>query len=75
MIYARTYQGISKQDADIMDIPPEEPSFQLIFTSSEDIKSFYLLLQRSLNCAPEFGKDWFELSDKLEKFLAPSSSD
>ena len=70
MIYARTYQGVSKADADIMDIPPEDPSLQLIFTSREDIQSFYALLQRSLNCAPEFGKDWFALSDRLEKFLA-----
>ena len=72
MIYARTYQGISKQDADVMDIPPEEPSLQLILTSHEDISTFYNLLQRALNCAPPEKpdhKDWFALSDKLEKFL------
>ena len=30
---------------------------------------FYQLLQRALNCAPEFSKDWFELSDRLEQHI------
>lgn len=48
---------------------PELMNLQIAFVGKEDIQKFYKLLQRSLNCNPEAGPDWFELSDKIEKLL------
>lgn len=38
--------------------------------SEQSIKQFQALLNRALNCAPEFGADWFELSSRLDQFIA-----
>ena len=48
---------------------PEQPVLHLSFVGTKTIQELYDLIQRSLNCAPEFGKDWFELSDGIEKIL------
>lgn len=48
---------------------PELLNLQIAFVGKTDIQRFYDLIQRSLNCAPEFGKDWFQLSDGIEKLL------
>lgn len=62
MIHARTWTGD--------DITNEDPTIQFTITGRNDLQKLQALLNRSLNCAPEFGEDWFALSDKLEKFLA-----
>lgn len=51
------------------DPDPELMNLQIAFVGKTDIQRFYDLIQRSLNCAPEFGKDWFQLSDGIEKLL------
>jgi hypothetical protein len=62
-IIARAYPGSKDPNA------PEDPSLQLIITGQADLKKLQELLNRSLNCAPEFGADWFKLSDKLTEFI------
>jgi hypothetical protein len=62
-ILARSYLGSKDPNA------LEDPSLQLIITGQADLKKFQDLLNRSLNCAPEFGADWFKLSDKLTEFI------
>lgn len=47
----------------------EEPRIMFHVIGKPDLLKLQELLNRSLNCAPEFGRDWFELSDKLEAFL------
>jgi hypothetical protein len=61
MIHVRTWIGD--------DIAPEDPTIQITLTGRADLLKLQALLSRALNCAPEFGQDWFELSDRLEKFL------
>jgi hypothetical protein len=46
-----------------------EPRNVKITLTEKDMLKFQALLNRALNCAPEFGKDWFELSDRLDQFL------
>ena len=46
-----------------------EPANIKITLTEKDMLKFQALLNRALNCAPEFGKDWFELSDRLDQFL------
>ena len=47
---------------------------QLTFTE-ESIHQLYILINRALNTNPEFCKDWFELSDKIEEvFITPQLS-
>lgn len=65
MIHCRAWKGD--------EITEEDPTLQITITGMGDLKKLKELLNRSLNCAPEFGKDWFELSDRLEKFLADQS--
>lgn len=62
-IHTRTYGSITEPNS------PEEPTLQLIFTG-KDLLKFQALLNRALNTAPEFGKDWFTLSSRLDNFLA-----
>lgn len=50
-------------------VEAEPATLWFTLTSLEKIKEFQNLLNRSLNCAPEFGKDWFELADKAHKFI------
>lgn len=61
MIHVRTWTGD--------EITKEDPTIQFTLTGRTDILKLQALLNRSLNCAPEFGKDWFELSDRLDQFL------
>lgn len=61
MIHVRAWKGDENA--------PEDPTLQITLTTKPDLLKFQELLRRSLNCAPEFGKDWFELSDKLDNFL------
>lgn len=48
---------------------PTLTNLQISFVGKEEIQKFYNLIQRSLNCAPEFGEEWFQLSDGIEKIL------
>jgi hypothetical protein len=59
MITVHTYPALTAQ---------MEPSIKIELTD-RDLLKFQALLNRGLNCAPEFGKDWFELSDRLDQFL------
>jgi len=61
MIHVRTWTGD--------DITNEDPTIQFTITGRADLQKLQALLNRSLNCAPEFGEDWFALADKLEKFM------
>lgn len=47
-----------------------EPVLRLSFVGVPELIRFKDLLSRSLNCAPEFGKDYFELADKLDTLIA-----
>ena len=46
-----------------------EASLVTAVTGRADLLKLQALLDRALNCAPEFGADWFELSDRLDQFL------
>ena len=61
MIHARAWTGD--------DITNEEPTLQFTITGRADLLKLQALLDRALNCAPDFGDDWFALSDKLGQFL------
>lgn len=61
MIHVRTWTGD--------EITNEDPTIQFTLTGRADLQKLQALLNRSLNCAPEFGEDWFALSDRLEKFM------
>lgn len=49
---------------------PDEPVIRMTISGRADLQKLQALLNRSLNCAPEFGQEWFELSDRLNDFLA-----
>lgn len=61
MIHVRAWTGD--------DITNEDPTIQFTLTGRTDLLKLQALLDRALNCAPEFGADWFELSDRLDQFL------
>jgi len=48
---------------------PEDHSLRIWVTGRADLLKLQALLDRALNCAPEFGEDWFALSDRLDQFL------
>ena len=48
---------------------PENPRIAITISERVDLLKLQALLDRALNCAPEFGADWFSLSDKLDQFL------
>jgi hypothetical protein len=48
---------------------PEDPAIRIWVTGRSDILKLQALLNRALGCAPEFGADWFKLSDDLDKFI------
>ena len=49
---------------------PEDHSLRIWVTGRADLLKLQALLDRALNCAPEFGVDWFALSDRLDQFLS-----
>ena len=51
------------------DPESQEVTVGVAFTGRTDLLKLQALLQRALNCAPEFGLDWFELSDRLDAYL------
>lgn len=46
-----------------------DPGLYIRVSGREDLLKLQALLDRARNCAPEFGADWFSLSDKLDQFL------
>ena len=62
MIHVRTWVGD--------DVVPEDPTLHFYVSGRADLLKLQALLDRALNCAPEFGADWFALADRLDKFLA-----
>ena len=57
---------VRAQPSDLND----NPVLHISIVGHQDIVKFQEVLTRALNCAPEFGKDWFELSDMVDLFLA-----
>jgi len=53
---------------------PEDPTLQLTITTIPDLQEFLAILNRALNCAPEFNPDWFKLADGLEKFITAAGT-
>lgn len=51
------------------ELAHEDHSLRIWVTGRADLLKLQALLDRALNCAPEFGADWFALSDKLDQFL------
>ncbi len=62
MIHVRAWTGD--------EITKEDPTLQFTITGRTDLLKLQALLDRALNTAPEFGQDWFDLSAKLDQFLA-----
>ena len=69
MIHVLSSSGISSGLAAQADIPPEPAYLRFTVSGREDLLKLYALLDRALNCAPEFGADWFALSDHLAQFI------
>ena len=65
MIRVRAYPAIKADPV----TGPEEARLNIDFTGV-DLLKFQALLNRALNTAPEFGKDWFALSAGADKFIA-----
>jgi len=63
MIYVRTFSAVEAPD----------PLLQITISGTQDLQKLQALLNRSLNCAPEFGPDWFALSDRLEQFMTANN--
>lgn len=70
MIHAR-YQASYKNDP---ITGSEGPVLKISLITLEEIKKFQEILNRSLNCAPEFGKDWFEPADRIDSFIRSEES-
>lgn len=68
-IHARTWGPYADLDENGDPIFTEDPTLQLTLTGRADLLKLQALLDRALNCAPEFGEDWFALSDRLDQFL------
>lgn len=45
------------------------PVLEISLVGIPNILKLQIALQRCLNTAPEFGKDWFDLSDRLDQFI------
>jgi hypothetical protein len=69
MIHVRAWSGARDYDADGTLIHAEDPTLQFTLTGRSDILKLQAVLARCLNTAPEFGKDWFELSDRVDQFI------
>ena len=45
------------------------PVLEISLVGTPNILKLQAALARCLNTAPEFGKDWFDLSDRLDQFI------
>ena len=57
---------VRPQAADLND----DPVLHVSFVGLPEIQRFRTVLGRALNCAADFDPAWFELSDRLDQFLA-----
>jgi hypothetical protein len=69
MIYVRTLPYSPNTFARTLNVACTGNATLNVSFSEKDILKFQALLNRGLNCAPEFGKDWFELSARLDEFV------
>ncbi len=69
MIHVRAMASYADRDQHGDVIMSESATLQFSLVGLETIKKLDQLLDRSLNCAPEFGEDWFQLSDKVKEFI------
>lgn len=69
MIHVRAMAAYTDRDQHGDVIMSESSTLQFSLVGLETIKKFQELLNRSLNCSPEFGQDWFDLADKVEAFI------
>ena len=70
MIHVRAMAAYADKDSDGTVIASESSTLQFSLVGLDTIKKFRELLNRSLNCSPEFGSDWFDLSDRVDTFIA-----
>ena len=70
MIHVRAMAAYTDRDSDGTVIMSESSTLQFSLVGLDTIKKFRELLNRSLNCSPEFGQDWFALADKVDSFIA-----
>ena len=49
------------------------PVLEISLVGSVNILKFQAALARCLNTAPDFGPDWFELSDRVDQFILEHS--
>ena len=69
MIHVRTSRAPSPDSQ-------KENIIHFSLRGDETIAEFKALLDRALNCLPpQLHKEWVEVSDRIEKFLAPASED
>jgi len=47
-----------------------DPTVHISFVGVEQIAKFEKLINKAINCAPEYGQEWFQLADNLHSFLA-----
>lgn len=66
MIHVRASGSYYNSDAETQ----ENSTLHFSLVGLDTIKKFRELLNRSLNCSPEFGQDWFALADKVDSFIA-----
>jgi hypothetical protein len=52
---------------------PEDLAIRIWVTGRTDILKLQALINRALGCAPEFGAEWFALSDNLDKFIGENN--
>lgn len=69
MIHVRAMAAYKDRDQHGDVIMAEDSTLQFSLVGLGTIKKFRELLNRSLNCAPDFGSDWFELSDRVDTFI------
>lgn len=55
------------------DLDVADPAIRMWVTGRADILKLQALVNRALGCAPEFGAEWFKLSDDLDKFIAENN--
>ena len=51
------------------------PVLEFSLVGAANILKLQAALARCLNTSPEFGKDWFELSDRVDQFIRTHNLD
>ena len=74
MIHVRAMAAYTDKDQNGDVIMSEASTLQFSLVGLPTVQKFKELLDRSLNCSPEFGKEWFDLADKVEEFIAKEAA-